>query len=112
MKQISNIEEYQLESRKDAIFKTSIISETLTGKHIIFNNRQTKHFDRKLIKKGIINGKERFYDTKRRRLVSKDSSGYVRAYYDWEFERRCKPHRLTGWIGKRNGKCKHRLCPL
>ena len=27
----------------------------------------------------------------------------------WEFERRYKPHRLTGWIGKRNSSCKHRV---
>jgi len=107
MSKISDIEEFQLEKRKEAILHNSIISETLTGKQIIFNNRIDYLFDRKLIKKGIIKGKERFYDTERKRLVSKDSSGYVRAFYDWEFTRRYKPRRITGWFGKKNGICKH-----
>ena len=106
---ISSTEDYQLERRKDDILKNCIISETLTGKQILFNNRYDYKLDRKLIKKGTIKGKERFYDTERKRLVSKDSSGYVRAFYMWEFERRYKPHRLTGWIEKRNSSCKHRV---
>lgn len=106
---ISSTEEFQLERRKEDVLRNSVISETLTGKQILFNNRNDYLFDRKLIKKGVINGKERFYDTERRRLVSKDSSGYVRAFYEWEFTRKYKPHRETGWIGKKNGKCKHRL---
>jgi len=106
---ISKTEEFQLERRKEIILRDSIISETLSGKQIIFNNRNDYLFDRKLIKKGIIDGKERFYDTELERLVSKDSSGYVRAFYSWEFARKFKPHRMSGWIGKRNGTCKHRL---
>jgi len=107
MTTISDIEEFQLEKRKEVILRSSTISETLTGKQIIFINKSNYLFDRKLIKKGIIDGKERFYDTLRKRLVSKDSSGYVRAFYAWEFTRRYKPHRITGWFGKKNGICKH-----
>lgn len=105
---ISAIDDSNLERIKHDVLLHKVILESMSG-DVVFLSKNMK-YDRTLFRKGEINGKERFYDSYRKRLVSENSSGYVRAYKVWEFKRRYNPIPINGhgWYGKKNSKCKFR----
>lgn len=109
---ISDVNNVNLDRIKHDILLHRSIRETIDGKKIQFfekikNNKF--NLDRTLTKRGIIKGKERFYDSHRKKLVSRDSSGYVRAYEIWNFKRKYNPKPVTGWFGKKDEGCKFRI---